>query len=286
VALLAFDRAVDRSTIAAPAFVSPARARQLNLLDPTARFAQIRAAGFSDSGTTTASDLVHRIRSLYVPRAGFGAARVSVTGAPAFGVDFLAKAYGAFPWLVVAVLVISYFLLLRAFRSVILPVKAVLMNCLSVAATYGVLVIMFQHGVGHDVLGMGRSSQIEGWIPIFLFAVLFGLSMDYEVFLLSRMREEWDHTHDNEHAVAYGLEHTGRIITAAAIIMIAAFTGFTAGRFVGLQEFGVGLSAAILLDATIVRALMVPAAMKLLGRWNWYLPEGIRRAMRLAPATR
>ena len=157
------------------------------------------------------------------------------------------------------------------------------MNCLSVAATYGVIVLFFQHGVGQAIFGMARSSQIEGWIPIFLFAVLFGLSMDYEVFLLSRMREEWDRTHDNEHAVAYGLEHTGRIITAAAIIMIAAFCGFTAGRFVGLEEFGVGLSAAILLDATVVRALMVPAAMKLLGRWNWYLPEGIRRAMRLSP---
>jgi RND superfamily putative drug exporter len=179
--------------------------------------------------------------------------------------------------------VLSYFLLLRAFRSVVLPIKAVLMNLLSVAATYGVMVLTFQHGIGHDLLGMGRSPQIEGWIPIFLFAVLFGLSMDYEVFLLSRMREEWDKTHDNEHAVAYGLEHTGRIITAAAIIMIAAFSGFTAGRFVGLQEFGVGLSAAILLDATVVRALMVPAAMKLLGRWNWYLPEGVRRAMRLSP---
>ena len=134
---------------------------------------------------------------------------------------------------------------------------------------------------------MRRSSQIEGWIPIFLFAVLFGLSMDYEVFLLSRMREEWDRTHDNDHAVAYGLEHTGRIITAAAIIMIAAFSGFTAGRFVGLQEFGIGLSAAILLDATIVRALLVPATMKLLGRWNWYLPEGVRtRDPALATARR
>jgi RND superfamily putative drug exporter len=181
------------------------------------------------------------------------------------------------------VLVLSYFLLLRAFLSVVLPIKAVLMNCLSVAATYGVLVLLFQHGIGHDIFGFKTSPQIEGWIPIFLFAVLFGLSMDYEVFLLSRMREEWDRTHDNEHAVAYGLEHTGRIITAAAIIMIAAFSGFTAGRFVGLQEFGVGLSAAILLDATVVRALMVPAAMKLLGRWNWYLPEGVRRAMRLSP---
>ena len=143
--------------------------------------------------------------------------------------------------------------------------------------------MLFQHGWGHTLLGLNSSPQIEGWIPIFLFAVLFGLSMDYEVFLLSRMREEWDATHDNDHSVAYGLEHTGRIITAAAIIMIAAFSGFTAGRFVGLQEFGIGLSAAILLDATIVRALLVPATMKLLGRWNWYLPEGVRKAFRLSP---
>ena len=113
--------------------------------------------------------------------------------------------------------------------------------------------------------------------------MIFGLSMDYEVFLLSRMREEWDRRHDNERAVAYGLEHTGRIITAAAIIMVAAFSGFMTGSFVGLQQFGLGLAAAILLDATVVRAMLVPATMKLLGDWNWYLPERVRRAMRLAP---
>jgi putative drug exporter of the RND superfamily len=156
----------------------------------------------------------------------------------------------------------------------------VLMNLLSVSATYGVLVLVFEHGWG-DVIGLQESSQIDAWIPIFLFALLFGLSMDYEVFLLSRMREEWDKHHRNEAAVAYGLEHTGRIITAAAIIMVAAFSGFTFGSFVGLQEFGVGLSAAILLDATVVRAILVPAVMKLLGDWNWYLPERVRRALRL-----
>jgi RND superfamily putative drug exporter len=115
--------------------------------------------------------------------------------------------------------------------------------------------------------------------------MLFGLSMDYEVFLLSRMREEWDKRHHNEQAVALGLERTGRIITAAAIIMVAAFSGFIFGSFVGLQEFGIGLAAAILLDATIVRALLVPATMKILGDWNWYLPERVRRALRL-PAAR
>ena len=278
------DAAVDASSVLAPVFFPTAGAHQASLLNANNEIAQVRAAGFSDSGTKAAMDLVHRIRNHYVPAAGFGSATVYVTGAPAFGVDFLAKAYSTFPWLVLAVLVISYLLLLRAFRSLVLPLKAVLMNLLSVTATYGVLVLFFQHGVGHDVFGLKTSSQIEGWIPIFLFAVLFGLSMDYEVFLLTRMREEWDKTQDNEHAIAYGLEHTGRIITAAAIIMIAAFSGFTAGRFVGLQEFGIGLSAAILLDATLVRALLVPAAMKLLGRWNWYLPDGVRRAMRLTPA--
>ena len=138
-----------------------------------------------------------------------------LTGAPAFGVDFIQTAYSAFPWLVLAVLVLSYLLLLRAFRSIFLPLKAVLLNVLSVSATYGVLVLTFQHGL-HSVLGLQGSPQIEAWIPIFLFAILFGLSMDYEVFLLSRMREEWDRTHDNEHSVSNGLEHTGRIITAAA----------------------------------------------------------------------
>ena len=284
VAMLRTDPAVNPKTIASPSLVaSPAQAKVDSLLDPAEQIAQVRAAAYQDSGTEQAMNLVHRIRGRYVPAAGFGSARVYVTGAPAFGVDFIAKAYGAFPWLIAAVLVISYLVLLRAFRSILLPIKAVLMNLLSVAASYGVLVLFFEHNVGHTLLGFKTTPQVDGWIPIFLFAVLFGLSMDYEVFLLSRMREEWDATHDNEHAVAYGLEHTGRIITAAAIIMIAAFSGFTTGRFVGFQEFGTGLSAAILLDATIVRALLVPAAMKLLGRWNWFLPEGVRRAMRLTP---
>jgi uncharacterized membrane protein YdfJ with MMPL/SSD domain len=284
VAELRGDPAIVPATIAAPAGLPPALARQANLLDPQARVLQIRAAGHDDSGAKSSMDVVHRLRDRYVPAASFPAGtEVLVSGAPAFGVDFLDRAYGAFPWLVLAVLVVSYLVLLRAFRSVVLPAKAVLMNLLSVSAAYGVLVLAFQHGWG-EPLGLQQSPQIDGWIPIFLFAVLFGLSMDYEVFLLSRIREEWLERRDNEHAIAYGLEHTGRIITAAAIIMIAAFSGFVAGSFVGLQEFGLGLSAAILLDATIVRAILVPATMKLLGDWNWYLPERVRRALRLPRA--
>jgi RND superfamily putative drug exporter len=275
------DGRVRASTIQAPALSSEAIDRQASLINPSASVLQIRAAGRSDAGTKEAQQLVHAVRDKYIPAARFPRSdRVLLTGAPAFGVDFVRTAYDAFPWLVLAVLVITYFVLLRAFRSVVLPLKAVLMNLLSVSAAYGVLVLVFQHSA-LSWTGLHSSPQIEGWIPIFLFATVFGISMDYEVFLLSRMREEWDRHHDNERAVAYGLERTGRIITAAAVVMVAAFSGFMTGSFVGLQEFGVGLTAAILLDATIVRALLVPAVMKLLGDWNWYLPERVRRAMRL-----
>jgi RND superfamily putative drug exporter len=275
------DRRVVPSTVQAPALGSLALARRASLVDPSSQVLQIRAAGRTDSGTPEAIALVHAIRDKYIPAAGFPANdRVLLTGAPAFGVDFTAKAYGAFPWLVALVLVFTYFILLRAFRSVVLPLKAVLLNLLSVSAAYGVLVLVFQHSAG-EVVGFTSFPQIEAWIPIFLFAIVFGISMDYEVFMLSRMREAWDRSHDNEYSVAYGLEHTGRIITAAAIIMIAAFSGFMTGRFVGLQQFGLGLSAAIFLDATVVRVLLVPSLMKLLGDWNWYLPERVRRVMRL-----
>jgi uncharacterized membrane protein YdfJ with MMPL/SSD domain len=296
IASLRADPQVIRSTIQAPVLLSPAPGRpppaalakmaRAGLVDRSGQVLQIRAAPKSDSATTPTVDLVHRLRDRYLPQARFPqGSDVFLTGAPAFGVDVIDKAYGAFPWLVVAVLVLSYLLLLRAFRSLFLPLKAVILNVLSVSATYGLLVLVFQDGHG-SWIGFQQFPQVEFWIPIFLFALLFGLSMDYEVFLLSRIREEWDHTHDNEAAVAFGLEHTGRIITAAAIIMVAAFSGFMFGSFVGLQEFGLGLAAAIFLDATVVRMLMVPAAMKLLGKWNWYLPDGVRRAMRLEPAYR
>jgi RND superfamily putative drug exporter len=292
VSFVLHDPEVQPRSIQAPALVAPragppppavrARLERASLVDAEGRAYQLRAAPRHDAGTKQALNLVHRMRDRYVPAAWLGTASVYVSGAPAFGVDFIHKAYTAFPWLIVAVLVISYLLLMRAFRSVFLPAKAVFMNLLSIGAAYGVLVLFFKHGVG-SVLGLHTLPQVEAWIPIFLFAMLFGLSMDYEVFLLSRMREEWDRHHDNEQAVARGLERTGPIITAAAIIMVAAFAGFTAGSFVGLQQFGIGLSAAILLDATIVRAVLVPSTMKLVGDWNWYLPDRIRRLLRLRP---
>src|SRR5207253_7945754 len=157
-------------------------------------------------------------------------------GAPPQGVDFLDRAYSSFPWLVLIVLALTYLLLLRAFRSIVLPLKAVILNLLSISASYGMLVVFFRWGFGSDALGLYQYPQVEGWIPIFLFAMLFGLSMDYEVFLVTRMRETWDQERDNVRAVSYGLERTGTIVTAAAIIMVAAFSGFVAGRVVGLQQ--------------------------------------------------
>jgi len=228
-------------------------------------------------GAEQTQSFVRRLR-----RAVPAGATVYTGGGPPQGVDYLDRSYAWFPWLVVGALVLTYLLLLRAFRSVLLPLKAVLLNVLSVAATYGLLVVVFEWGLGSALIGLHQVAQIEGWIPIFLFAMLFGLSMDYEVFLVTRMREGWESTQDNVAAVAGGLERTGRIVTAAALIMVAAFSGFLAGRIAGLQEFGAGLAFAILLDATIVRAILVPSLMALFGRWNWWLPTLPLRASRAA----
>jgi uncharacterized membrane protein YdfJ with MMPL/SSD domain len=269
----------DREVVAA--FYRPAG----RFVDQTGRYAQVLVVGRHEYGQGPSQAFVHRLRGSIIPAAGFPeGTRALAGGGPPQGVDFLDRAYGYFPWLVLAVLLLTYFLLLRAFRSLLLPLKAVLLNLLSVAAAYGMLVVFFRWGVGSSLFGLYEYPQIEGWIPIFLFAMLFGLSMDYEVFLVTRMREAWDHVPDNGRAVAHGLEHTGRIVTAAAIVMVAAFSGFVSGRILGLQEFGFGLAVAIFLDATIVRGILVPSVMAIMGRWNWWLPEGVARVMRVRPS--
>jgi len=250
-----------------------------------ARDEQVIVAGRHDYGFPQAQAFVSRLRGRLIPRARFPASTEAlVGGGPAQGVDFLHRAYSYFLPLIAAVLCLTYLLLMRAFRSLLLPLKAVALNLLSVGASYGMLVVFFRWGLGHRLFGLYRFGQIEGWIPIFLFAMLFGLSMDYEVFLVTRMRERWDAGSDNASAVAEGLERTGRIITAAAIIMCAAFSGFVAGRIVGLQQFGLGLAVAIFLDATIVRCLLVPSLMAILDRWNWWLPAPLARIVGVAPS--
>jgi RND superfamily putative drug exporter len=253
-------------------------------VDRTGRYLHLQATGQHEYGVPESQRFVDRLRDHIIPGAGFPAgATVLAGGGPPGGVDFLDMTYSAFPWLVLGVLVLTYLLLLRAFRSLLLPLKAIILNLLSIGAAYGLLVVVFKWGAA-EPLGLIAFDQIEGWIPVMLFAMLFGLSMDYEVFLVSRMREEWEHTGSNEQAVALGLAKTGRIVTAAGLIMFAAFMGFVAGSIVGLQQFGFGLATAILIDVTIVRALLVPSAMALFGRWNWWLPERVARVARVKPS--
>jgi RND superfamily putative drug exporter len=224
--------------------------------------------------------LVNRLRDDVVPEAVAGTtADVKVGGATAAVVDFSRYIADRLPWFIGAVLVLSFLLLMVVFRSLLVPLKAVIMNLLSVGAAYGILVAVFQWGWGDSLLGVGREGPIEAWIPIMLFAVIFGLSMDYEVFLLSRIREEYDRTHDNGTAVANGLAVTARVITAAAAIMFCVFISFVLGDDRGLKMFGFGLAMAVLLDATVVRLVLVPATMELLGDRNWWLPRWLDRIL-------
>ncbi len=247
-------------------------------VDSSDQYRQMIVIGRHDFGQEATQQLVHQIRSRFLPAARFPSAlRVYVGGAPAQGADFLTRVYGAFPWIVLLVLALAYLVLLHAFRSLLLPLMAVLLDAISVAAAYGLLVVIFRFGVGADVLGLYRVSQIEGWVPIFMFAMLFGISMDYEVFFVTRMRESWDNCGDNARAVTDGLTHTGRVVSAAALVMVGALSGLVAGHVAGLQELGAGLALGVLLDATIVRGLLMPSLMALLGRWNWWLPVPIAR---------
>jgi RND superfamily putative drug exporter len=253
-------------------------------VDSSGRYIHFKVIGKHEYGVPAAQHFVHRLRDDLEPAARFPKSdRVYAGGGPPSGVDFLSLTYGTFPWLVLAVLLATYVLLMRAFRSIVLPLKAILLNLLAIGAAYGLLVVVFKWGAG-SWAGLISFDQIEGWIPVFLFAMLFGLSMDYEVFLVSRMREEWDATGNNQLAVERGLAKTGRLVTIAGLVMFAAFMGFVAGSIVGLQEFGFGLAAAIILDVTIVRALLVPSLMAIFGRYNWWLPKRVARLARVQPS--
>ncbi len=249
-------------------------------IDASGRYRRSVVIERADFGDEVSQQLVHRIRAQIVPAAHFPASvRAYVGGAPAQGADFLGRVYGSFPWLVLVVAGLAYVVLLRAFRSLLLPLMAVLLDALSVAASYGLLVVVFRFGVGADLLGLYRVPQIEGWAPVFLFAMLFGLSMDYEVFFVTRMRESWDKGAGNNRAVAEGLAGTGRVVSVAAVIMVGALCGLVGGQVAGLQELGAGLALGVLVDATVVRGLLMPSLMVLSGRWNWWLPGAVARAL-------
>lgn len=222
------------------------------------------------------SDLVHYLRSDVIPATDVYA---KVGGFTASGIDFSDYLSKRLPWLIGSVLIVSFFLLMAVFRSILVPLKAVLMNLLSVGAAYGVIVAVFQWGWMADVFGVGKPGPVEAWAPMFLFAIVFGLSMDYEVFLLSRMKEEYNRTGDNFTAVADGVAATARVITAAALIMVCVFAAFVLAPDRQLKLFGMGMAVAVFLDATVVRMLLVPATMELLGDRNWWIPKWLDRVL-------
>ena len=196
----------------------------------------------------------------------------AVTGETAASKDWNDAMKSAVPIVFGFVLAFAFLLLLVTFRSVVIPLKAILMNLLSVAAAYGVVVVTFQWGWGESLLDFNSNGGVAAWLPMFLFVILFGLSMDYHVFILSRVREYYDRGLDTEHAVAKGIKSTAGVVTSAAVVMVLVFGVFALMPIVDMKEMGIGLAAAILIDATIVRAVLLPATMKLLGKWNWYLP--------------
>lgn len=239
--------------------------------------ALVKATLKADPNSQLAYSTLKTLRGQMIPTAFAGTgATVYVTGATAFNADFFHVVDVYTPVIFIWVLGLSFLLLLLAFRSIIVPLKAILLNLLSVGATYGLMVLVFEKGYLHSLFGFQTSPTIEAWVPIFLFCVLFGLSMDYHVFLISRIREHFDQTHKNRESVAVGLQSTARLITGAALIMVVVFSGFAAGQLVAFQQMGFGLAVAVLLDATVVRSVLVPSMMALLGNVNWYLPSWLK----------
>jgi RND superfamily putative drug exporter len=239
---------------------------------PGAVVLDVVPAGSSEGRVATG--LVERIRRLERPTA------VGVTGSAAFLVDYRDSLLARLPWALGLIGLATLVLLFAMTGSVVVPLKAIVMNVLSLGASFGALVWIFQEGHLSGLLGFDSPGMVDITVPVLVFVFAFGLSMDYEVFLLSRIKEAWDQTGDNDRAVALGLQRSGRIVTSAATLMVVVFLGFAAGELLTIKEIGIGMAIAVVLDATVVRMLLVPAAMKLLGRWNWWAPAGLRRIHR------
>jgi RND superfamily putative drug exporter len=240
-----------------------------------------------DSASSEAVAAVRDLRSDIVPEAFAGTgAKVYVGGDTAENIDYFDSVIDPAPIVLAFVLGLTFVLLTIVFRSIVIAAKGLALNLLSVGAAYGILVLVFQHGFGAGLLGFQQVDSIEAWVPLFLFSVLFGLSMDYQVFLLSRIKERYDETGDTTGAVTWGVSSTARIITGAALIIIVVFIGFAMGDMVMFQQMGFGIAVALLLDATVIRSVLLPSLMVLLGRRNWYLPRWLGWLPRLEPEAR
>jgi RND superfamily putative drug exporter len=245
------------------------------------RVSEVLAFPVADDSTSAGRGTLDRVRAA----AHAAGPSVRVGGLPAQNADFISAVYGGFPLMIALIAGITFVLLARAFRSLLLPAKAVVLNVVSVAAAWGVLALMWQEGHGSHLLwGIDATGSVPAWIPLMVFAFLFGLSMDYEVFILSRMREEFDRSGDTRTAVVNGIGRTGRLVTSAALILFLSFVSLASGPGTDLKMFATGLAAGILLDATVIRALLVPAVVSLFGRWNWILPRRPARLLRVEPS--
>jgi RND superfamily putative drug exporter len=243
--------------------------------------ALVEAIPIPDSGSGEGEATLDAVRSA----AHATGPDVRVGGQPASNADFIDAVYGSFPLMIALITVTTFILLARAFRSLLLPAKAIVLNVLSVAAAWGVLVLVWQHGYGSELIwDIEATGSIPSWMPLMIFAFLFGLSMDYEVFILARMREEYDRTGSTERAVVEGIGRTGRLVTSAALILFLSFVAMASSPGTDLKMFATGLGAGILLDATVIRALIVPAVISLMGRWNWWLPKWPARLLRVEPS--
>jgi len=288
------DGALTPIEVLANADAAPAIAAQLGKVDGVADAFVSTAADSNRNGMTvvvvvpqhetvnsTSVETVKRVKDAASGLPGV----LGIAGLGAAQIDFLHAVYGNFPLMLTLIGLLTFVLLVRAFRSVLLPIKAVVLNLLSLAATYGLLVLFWQKGYGSDlVFNISATGAVTFWIPMMVFAFLFGLSMDYEVFILSRMREEYDATGDTDRAVVVGIGRTGRLVTSAALILFFAFAALASGPGTDLKVMATGLAFGIVLDATIVRSLLVPSLVSLFGDWNWYLPDWLAKALLIKPS--
>ena len=275
------ERAVEENDGIAGA-VAPPNAR-------TRKIALVEAYSTTDGSSKETKETVDVLRNDVLPAAESefgGGTQLTLAGIPTEEEEFIDAVYGNFPYVLLFVIVLTYLLLMRAFRSVLLPLKAVILNLVSLGAAYGIIVFIFQKGNGSEAIwGVPATDSIISWIPLMIFAFLYGLSMDYEVFMLTRMREAYDETGDTVRAVSLGLARTGKLVTSAALVLMFAFFVLSTSPGTDIKQFGIGLAAGIIFDATVIRALLVPSIMRMMGRWNWWLPPWAARALRVAPSS-
>ncbi|MDQ5819984.1 MAG: MMPL family transporter [Actinomycetota bacterium] len=252
------------------------------------RLALVEAFSSSDGSSKETRATITRLKEDTLPalREELGSGTtVTLAGIPPEEREFVRAVYGTFPYVLLFVILVTYILLMRAFRSVLLPLKAVVLNLVSLGAAFGIIVFIFQKGHGAEAIwNVPATDSIISWIPLMIFAFLYGLSMDYEVFMLTRMREAYDETGDTVKAVSLGLARTGKLVTSAALVLMFAFFVLSLSPGTDIKQFGIGLAAGIIFDATVIRALLVPAIMRLMGRWNWWLPERLARLLRTQPS--